>query len=99
MVFVQRVHMCQSVSTLTMKTLLIIIPEHSLIESQQCWESERFGNSVKMQPIKSKNHESKSLMGPLKCLGAPGKYPLFHPPSVSGPVNNQDTKAKSEHIY
>ena len=27
-----------------------------------------------------KNHENKSLMGPLKSLGAPGKYPLFPPP-------------------
>ena len=24
-----------------------------------------------------KYHENKSLMGPLKSLGAPGKYPLF----------------------
>ena len=27
-----------------------------------------------------KNHENKSLMGPLKSLGTPGKYPLVPPP-------------------
>ena len=98
MVFVQCVHTCQSVSTLTMKALLIILPEHSLIESRQCWESERFGNSVKMQSIKVKIMKVKVSRGPLKSLVVPGRYPLFQPP-VSGPVNNQDTKAKSEHIY
>ena len=29
-----------------------------------------------------KNHENKSLMGPLKSLGALGKYPPPPPPSV-----------------
>ena len=31
-----------------------------------------------------KNHENKSLMGPLKSLGVPGKYPLFPPPLSVG---------------
>ena len=36
---------------------------------------------------KGKNHENVSLVGPLKSLGAPGKYPLF-PLSLGGPVCN-----------
>ena len=33
-----------------------------------------------------KNHENKSLMGPLKSSGAPGKYSLFPPPPLGGPA-------------
>ena len=43
-----------------MKVLLIILLKHSLIESRQCTAQ------------KSKNHENKSLMGPIKSLGAFG---------------------------
>ena len=57
-----------------MKSLLIILPKHLLIESRQCWESEKQREDA---AHKGKNHENKSLVGPLKSLGAPGKYPLF----------------------
>ena len=33
-----------------------------------------------------KNYENKSLMGPLKSLGDPGKYPVFPPPPLGGPA-------------
>ena len=33
---------------------------------------------------KGKNHEHRSPMGPLKSLGALGKYPLFPPPHSVG---------------
>ena len=64
-----------------MKSLLIILPKHLLIESRQCRESEK---QCEDAAHKGKNHENKSLMGPLeslggglKSLGALGKYPLF----------------------
>ena len=42
-----------------------------------------------MQPKKvAKNHENKNLMGPLKSLGATGKYPLFLPLPLGGPAFN-----------
>ena len=40
--------------------------------------------SAKMQPIKVKIIKSKNHMGPLKSLGALGKYPLS-PPHISEP--------------
>ena len=35
-----------------------------------------------------KNHKNKSLMGPFKSLEAPGKYPLFPPHPLGGPVGS-----------
>ena len=67
-----------SLSTLIVKALLIILHKHSLIESRQCRESEKCRNSMKMQPIKGKNHENESLMGPLFT------------PTLGGPVGNSE---------
>ena len=61
-------------STLTVKALLIILPKHSLIESRQCNGKQK---KRKQHEDAAKNHENKSLMGPLESLGAPGKYPLL----------------------
>ena len=51
------------------------------------------GRKVKKQredaAHKSKNHKNKCLMGPLKSLEAPGKYPLSPPPIfLSGPATD-----------
>ena len=48
---------------------------------------------------KSKNYESKSLMGPLKSLGAPGKYPLFHPPPPSVGLSITRIQKLNRNIY
>ena len=45
-----------------------------LIKFRQCQESEKQREDAAHI---GKNHENKSLMGPLKSLGAPGKYPLL----------------------
>ena len=63
--------MSNSLSTLTVKALLIILPKHLLIESRQCRESEKQREDA---AHKGKNHENKSLMGPSK-LGGPGEVP------------------------
>ena len=58
---------------LIVKDLLIILPKRSLIaieSEKQCEDADQ----------KGKNHANRSFMGPLKSLGAPGKYPLFLPP-------------------
>ena len=63
--------MSKSLSTL----IVIILPKPSLIESN----AGKAKDKKKMQPIKVK---IMNLMGPLKSLGPPGKYPLFPPFSV-----------------
>ena len=59
-----------------MKALLIILPKHLLIESRQCWESEKQREDA---THKVKNHENKSLMGPLKSLGGGGALKVWEP--------------------
>ena len=73
-----------------MKVLLIILPKIFLIESRQCNGKRKEKKQRKDAAEKGKSHKIKSLMGPLKSLGAPGKYPLFSPP---GP----DSLAKTSH--
>ena len=70
----------QCLSTLTVKALLIILPKRSLIESRQCngkWKKKKQREDAAQKIFYGKNHETKSLMGPLKSLGTPRKYPLF----------------------
>ena len=74
-VLVLRVYTHTSLSTLTVKALLNILPKRSLITSRNTWKKEQHEDAAH----KAKNHENKSLMGPLKSLGAPGKYSLFPP--------------------
>ena len=60
-------HASKSLSALTVKLLLIILPKCSLIESRQCWESEE---KLKQREDAAIKGENKSLMpqswGPLK---------------------------------
>ena len=75
-VFVRDVYTRQRVCihVLTMKALLIILPKHLLIEARQCWESEKEREDA---AHKGKNHQNKSLMGPLKAWGPRGGFPCF----------------------
>ena len=66
--------MSKCLSTLTVKVLLIILPKRSLIESRQCNGKCKKNKQHENQAQKGKNHGNKSLMGPLKSLGASGKY-------------------------
>jgi len=89
-------HASKSLCTLTVKALLIILPEHSLIESRQCWGSERLTKQHEDAAHKDKNHENKILRGSLKRLGAPGKHPLFPSPPqpIGGPVASKKKEEK-----
>ena len=69
-------HMSMSLSTLTVKALLIILPKRSLTESRQCQERKKQCEDAAHE---GENKGNKSLMGPLKSLGDPGKYPLSTP--------------------
>ena len=60
-------------------TSLLLYPSVHSLSPDNAMESERKSLDAAQ---KGKNHENKSLMGPLKSLGVPGKYP---PPPLSGP--------------
>ena len=66
-------------STLTVKVLLIILPKCSLIESRQCnGKRKKIINKQRDNQVqKGKKHANKSLMGPLKSLGALRTWLLF----------------------
>ena len=56
----------------------IILFKCSLIESRQCnGKRKKKKKQHEDAAQKGKNHENKTLTGPLKSLGAPGKYPLL----------------------
>ena len=73
---VRRTSKC--LSTLTVKVLLIILPKRSLIESRQCnGKRKKKKKQRENQAQKGKKHANKSLMGPLKSLGASRTWLLF----------------------
>ena len=53
-------------------------------ESRQCNVKRKKREQHEDAAQKGKNHENKSLMGPLKSLGAPQKYLLSSPPFSVG---------------